>query len=336
MIMQNADLERLPPATDTRQAWPWTGTLPTLPPTAPNGLPWPKITIVTPSFNQGQFIEKTIRSVLLQGYPNLEYIIMDGGSRDNTVEIIRKYDPWITHWVSEPDGGQANAINRGWRLATGQVLHWLNSDDYLLPDALAKIGRAFAVADPPQVVSGACLLTNAQDVAFASKPAVDFDVAHFCQGGKCPGQPAVFLSAALVRQVGELDPQLNNTMDWEYWLRISQIQPPVKAVKHPDSLAVWYQWEDCKSLKLRVKSYEERLAVLQRWFAQPDLAPSIKRLTHPAYSSSHGLLALALAATGQPQEATKQALTGFKYQPSLRSLGILLKSVGAQFRIRQR
>ena len=85
----------------------------------PDGSPWPAISLVTPSFNQGQFIEETLRSVLLQGYPRLELVVIDGGSRDNTVEILRKYEPWLTYWVSEPDRGQSHAINKGLARVTG-------------------------------------------------------------------------------------------------------------------------------------------------------------------------------------------------------------------------
>ena len=90
---------------------------------------FPKITIITPSYNQGQFIEETILSVINQGYPNLEYIIMDGGSTDNTVEVIKKYSDHINYWVSEKDKGQSNAINKGLHRATGDIINWLNSDD---------------------------------------------------------------------------------------------------------------------------------------------------------------------------------------------------------------
>ena len=102
------------------------------------------ISIVTPTYNQGQYIEQTIQSVLNQNYPNLEYIIIDGGSTDNTVEIIKKYEKHLKFWVSEKDNGQANAINKGLQYCTGEIFNWLNSDDYLEPGALLNIANAFS------------------------------------------------------------------------------------------------------------------------------------------------------------------------------------------------
>jgi glycosyltransferase involved in cell wall biosynthesis len=108
--------------------------------------PLPKITIITPSFNQGRYIEQTILSVIDQNYPNLEYIIIDGGSKDETVDVVKKYESKIDYWISEPDRGQSDAINKGFYRATGDIINWLNSDDYLAPGALQEIARSFQEA----------------------------------------------------------------------------------------------------------------------------------------------------------------------------------------------
>ncbi len=114
---------------------------------------WPRITVITPSYNQGQYLEETIRSVLLQGFPNLEYFVIDGGSSDNSVEIIKIYQPWIDYWVSEPDRGQAHAINKGLERATGDIILWVNSDDYLLPGSLNLFALAYQT-NPPLLIAG--------------------------------------------------------------------------------------------------------------------------------------------------------------------------------------
>lgn len=141
--MRSLTLAELPKPSTNKTGWPWTEESIQLPAIQPNGAEWPKISIVTPSYNQGQFLEETIRSVLLQGYPNLEYIIIDGGSADHSLEIIKKYEPWLTYWVSERDRGQANAINKGLKQARGAIAAYLNSDDFYLPGALEHVGKTF-------------------------------------------------------------------------------------------------------------------------------------------------------------------------------------------------
>ena len=136
--MQCPTLSELPPPPSGKTGWPWTEESRRLPNQMPSGCPWPRISVVTPSFNQGKFIEETIRSVLLQGYPNLEYLMIDGGSTDNSVEIIKKYSPWLTYWVSEPDDGQSDAINRGLKMSSGDFATWINSDDLLCKNALVE------------------------------------------------------------------------------------------------------------------------------------------------------------------------------------------------------
>lgn len=124
-----------------QQQWPWADEV--NPDIYKERADWPKISIVTPSYNQGQFIEETILSILNQNYPNLEYIIIDGGSTDNTVEVIKKYEDRITYWVSEKDNGQAHAINKGFEKATGEIFNWINSDDFLLEKCFYFVANTF-------------------------------------------------------------------------------------------------------------------------------------------------------------------------------------------------
>ncbi len=138
-----AFLSQLPPPPTGRVGWPWTEeTSPAVYATTPDQ-GWPKITIVCPSFQQGGFIEETIRSVLLQNYPRLEFIIMDGGSRDETAGLLERYGPWLTYWESLPDRGQSHALNKACDRATGELVGWINSDDYYLPGAFAAVARSF-------------------------------------------------------------------------------------------------------------------------------------------------------------------------------------------------
>src|SRR5918996_5491103 len=153
--MRCPTLSQLLPPSPGKIGWPWTEESAQLPETMPDGCVWPRISIVTPSYNQGQFIEETIRSVLLQGYPSFEYIVIDGGSTDDSKEIIQKYEPWLTYWVSEPDRGQAHAINKGFARATGDIIQWVNSDDLLTPGALAEVGRLISL-NPGAMIAGGC------------------------------------------------------------------------------------------------------------------------------------------------------------------------------------
>src|SRR5437870_3630005 len=126
--------------------WPWRGFV-----------IQPTLAVVTPSYNQGHFLEETILSVLNQGYPNLEYVVVDGGSTDESVEIIRKYEPWLAYWVSERDQGQTHAINKGLARATGEVFAYLNSDDLFVPGALTAIGEAYARYPHADAIYGKCV-----------------------------------------------------------------------------------------------------------------------------------------------------------------------------------
>ena len=211
----------MPPGPRDRSGWPWTAGSARL----GSETAWPRLTVVTPSYNQAEFIEETIRSVLLQGYPNLEYIIVDGGSTDGSVDIIRKYARWLEWWVSEPDRGQPHAINKGLERATGQIVAYINSDDVYLPDAFATIARAFVGHPESRWLCGACLSRDDSSRSAALlRPRVPEEPTQwlFKPSGEpyCFPQPGVFLTQSLVREVGPLREDLHYSFDYEYFQRI--------------------------------------------------------------------------------------------------------------------
>jgi len=215
-------LRELPAPAKHKTGWPWTGESERLPDKMPDGKPWPKISIVTPSYNQGQFIEETIRSVLLQGYPNLEYIIIDGGSTDNSVEVIEKYSPWLTYWVSEPDRGQSHAINRGLKTGTGLFATWINSDDMLCKNALMRLAT-WADWQAQDVYVGGCVFVDEKGKAFKVHQGRIHsfeDLVCIRQIWRSDGyiaQPAVLFPMQLFWYVGGLDGANHWTMDYELW-----------------------------------------------------------------------------------------------------------------------
>ncbi len=155
--MRCPTLSELPPPPPHRVGFPWTEETPQQVESISYAQLSPKISIVTPSYNQGKFIEETIRSVLLQGYPNLEYIIVDGGSTDNTIDVIKKYESYLKYWVSEPDRGQSHALNKGIDHVTGDVFTFVNSDDLLVPNALQRVSNHFCDPAFSWVFSGGLL-----------------------------------------------------------------------------------------------------------------------------------------------------------------------------------
>jgi glycosyltransferase involved in cell wall biosynthesis len=182
----------LPPPPPGKTGWPWTEERPQLPGKMPADWPWPRISIVTPSYNQGAFIEKTIRSVLLQGYPDLEYIIIDGSSTDASVEIIKKYQAHVDFWSSEPDGGPANALNRGFSRSRGEICGYLNSDDFILPGALTRASKAFSDHTGIDVIYGNGYIVDANDNRTRTIYSDNWSLTRYAFGAASVMQQATF------------------------------------------------------------------------------------------------------------------------------------------------
>lgn len=191
----------------------------------------PTITVITPSYNQGNYIEETIKSVVSQGYQNLEYLIFDGGSTDQTISIVRKYAkkyPQIK-WVSQADAGQVDAINRGLKQAKGEIIAYLNSDDYYLPDTLHKVADSYQKSRWLWLV-GNCQVTG-QNLAWSFKLKQLWPIERsrgFLGVFNTVNQPAVFLTKKLINKVGLFDQQYHYAFDYDYWLRSILLSLPYR------------------------------------------------------------------------------------------------------------
>lgn len=228
------------PPSDRPAAWPWTSSLAAESSSeAITHENLPRITVVTPSYNQATYLEETLRSVLLQDYANLEYFVIDGGSTDGSVAIIEKYAAWLDHWVSEKDRGQCHAINKGLERATGDILCWINSDDTLEPGALHTVARYFMANPEWQALTAACYFIGAADGYLDVSPRKPVPGQRppesICRTPRATGretfthwyrdwfpQSSTFWRRELWQSAGPLDESLYYSMDYELWRRMGE------------------------------------------------------------------------------------------------------------------
>ena len=226
---------------------------------------WPKISIVTPSFNQAQYIETTIKSVLDQGYPNLEYIIIDGGSDDGSAEIIERYSNHLAYWVSESDEGQTDALIKGFRRATGEIMGWLCSDDLHEPYTLQEVAETFGFNPRWQVVYGDSAWIDGEGSFIRPKKEIAFHRFIWMYDHNYLPQPSTFWRSGVYDLVGGLDRRWNLAMDADLWIRFAE-----RADLHhvPRRWSRMRFYPEQKNLRLRDDSDKEDALIRSRYLPE--------------------------------------------------------------------
>ena len=247
----------------------------------------PLVSIVTPSLNQSQFIRHTIESILSQDYPNIEYWVMDGGSQDGTVEVLKSYGEKI-RWISEPDNGQSQAVNKGWMRSHGDILGWVNADDILKPSAVRHAVDAFlsdrsigAVYGDTTYIDEAGNLIQQYPVRSFDYEALAGDTENFIP------QPSVFMRRDALEKAGFLNESLHYVMDYDLWLRIGLVAPMKYLAKEMASLRLH---STAKTIKAMHKFADEFVMMYDGLFSNPALPSSIRQhqseIMHTVYIHS--------------------------------------------------
>jgi glycosyltransferase involved in cell wall biosynthesis len=280
--------------------WPFVAAPTPLPETLPNGQRWPLISIVTPSFNQGKYIEETILSVASQGYPRVEHIVMDGASTDDTTAVLQRYRHRLAAAVSEKDSGQSNAINKGMALATGDILTWLNSDDMLAPGALAAIAMGFHTSAADLVAGVVTLRSNGRTVAHHMTSCEPgplplhslLDLDNGWNAEKFFYQPEVMFSRSIWERAGaKVREDLYYSMGYDLWVRFAEAGGRLHVIGHP---VAWFRLHEEQKTNAEAKFKAELLAYVDAFYARtntpkpPSQPPASRSSLRIAMLNDHG------------------------------------------------
>ena len=270
-----------------------------------------KVSIVTPSYNQSRFLESTIRSVLGQEYKDLEYFIIDGGSTDGSVDIIRKYEDHLSGWVSEPDRGQAHAINKGFSKATGEVVAWLNSDDVYAPGAIKSAVDTMVQNPDIGLVYGNAVSIDQNGDPFHKQEFNDYELEDLV-AFQIICQPAVFFRMDILEDVGFLDERYHYLLDHHLWLRIAQR----KKIHHvPEIWAFARYHPGAKNITLSAEFGLEAYQLLEWMEDQPDLARIIVQNQEQVLAMVHRFAGRYFLDGGQGWKAFRSYLKSFRVSP---------------------
>jgi len=271
----------------------------------------PRVSIITPSYNQAAFLEQTMRSVLEQDYPHLEYWVMDGGSADGSLEIIQRYELQLAGWAAQKDRGQADAINKGFALSTGEIIAWLNSDDLYLPGALQAAVQALQADPSLALVYG--------DVRSVDSRGRTFNVMHYgdwtladLMAFNILGQPGVFMRRSALERAGYLDLNYHFLLDHQLWLRLAQ-QGGLKHI--PRELAAARYHADAKNVAQAARFGQEAYAILDWMQSQPGLQNLLAANRRRIWAGAHRINARYLLDGGQAGPALRAYLQSLRQHP---------------------
>jgi glycosyltransferase involved in cell wall biosynthesis len=260
------------------------------------------VSIITPSYNQGKFLEQTILSVINQTYSNFEYLIIDGGSTDNSVEIIKKYEKQIAYWISEPDNGQADAINKGFQRAKGDLICWINSDDILYPNYVADRVRQFRESPDVAMIYGD--IEKGQDLSkIRLRKGEQTNIKDMLKYATCPiPQQSAMWRRTAIQKIGYLDPQWHVVLDREYFTRMAA-NFPIKYI--PGAVAFFLNHEHSKSVAEKLKWTEELPKYYEMVFNENiyHLSPHLLSYKNKCLSKIYLKCAKIFVKAGKKQEA---------------------------------
>ena len=298
--MRCPTLCELPSAPPGKTGWPWTEENPRLPDVRPDGSPWPKLSIIMATFNAAEFFEESLRSALLQGYPNLEIVVIDGASTDGTVDLIHKYEPWIAYWVSEPDRGQSHATNKGFAAATGVWLGWLNADDTYVPGILTRLGSYLAHPEAVDLVYGDVRYTDETGKLRDIFQPREFSIAAMAEGGMIH-TPSVFWQRRLNVLAGPVSEQYQVSADNDFWMRVV---PHARCRYAPGVMSTFRRHEGSKTVQAELKLVQETYLMFYGYLEQEPYASAVseqdKRRILGGYLWATGVL---LQRSGRTAEA---------------------------------
>jgi len=266
---------------------------------------FPRVSIITPSFNQAIYLDECIRSVLDQNYPNIEYIIMDGGSTDGSVEIIKQYESKLAFWVSRKDAGQSAAINEGIEHATGEIWAWMNADDAYLPGAVMKAVDWFYSHPEHDILYGDCIVVGEDGRGMNHLLAEEFDVVRMITVGTVIPSGSTFLRKGVFDRMGGLDASLHYGMDTDYWLRLSRV---CKFGHLSEDLSIYRVYPLAKTWDVQRGDIRARelIQIYSRFWDQTDLPTNIL-----GYRSKSLAIAYLYAADLASQRGDKRACLGY-------------------------